>query len=104
LASTSDEAAALRARLTSLEATAATLQRDLASASMDYYRIAPAVPTLELQRELVASSARLAIPATVPLMPEARGRLTATVVAALVGGLLATLFVFLRAAVRDPER
>jgi uncharacterized protein involved in exopolysaccharide biosynthesis len=101
---TVDESEAVRARLTALEGRAATLQRDLASASMTFYRVAPVGPTLQVQRDLVARSANVAVKATVPLLPEAQSRLTFAVAAAAIGGLLATLFVFLRAAVRDPER
>ena len=101
---TASEADGLRANLTDLERSAATLQRDLAAASMTFYRVAPAGPTLQLQRDLVERSANVVVRASVPLVPEARSRLVSVVAAAAVGGLLATLFVFLRAAVRDPER
>lgn len=101
---TAAEADTLRARLTDLEGRAAILQRDLAAASMTFYRVAPTGPTLQLQRDLVAGSATVAVEATVPLVSESRSRLVTAVAAAAVGGLLATLFVFLRAAVRDPER
>ena len=100
---TTDDAAALRSALTELEERAATLQRDLSAASMTFYRVAAAGPTLHLQRDLVARSTVVAVPAVAPLLPEPRGRLVAAVAAAAVGGLLATLFVFLRAAVRDPQ-
>lgn len=99
-----DAAVGLRSRLTSLEASAARLQRDLATASMTFYRVAPAVPTLQLQRELVVSSSRVAVPAAVPLLPEPRNRLLAVVAAAAIGGLFATLYYFLSAAVRAPDR
>ena len=101
---TVDEAEALRARLTALEGRAATLQRDLASASMTFYRVAPVGPTLQVQRDLVSRSATVAVRAAEPLLPEPQSRLMFAVAAAAIGGLLATLFVFLRAAVRDPER
>lgn len=100
---TASDADTLRAGLIDLESTAATLQRDLAAASMTFYRVAPAGPTLQLQRDLVEGSANVVVAASVPLSPEARSRPVAAVAAAAVGGLLATLFVFLRAAVRDPE-
>lgn len=101
---TAGDTSELRGRLTELEDTAASLQRDLAAASMTFYRIAPAGPSLNLQRDLAARSALVAVPAAEALMPEPRGRLVATVAAAAVGALFTTLFVFLRAAVREPER
>lgn len=103
LADASEVATSVRARLTDLEARAATLQRDLATASMNYYRVAPTVPTLQLQRQLVIDSSRLSVTASAPLLPEPRGRAVAVLASAVVGGLLATLFVFLRAAVREPD-
>ena len=100
---TAGDATALRARLIDLESRAASLQRDLAAASMTFYRVAPAGPSLHLQRDLAARSVTVAVPAATPLLPEPRGRLVATVAAIAVGALFTTLFVFLRAAVRDPE-
>ncbi len=101
---TAGDASELRARLTDLESRAASLQRDLAAASMTFYRIAPAGPSLQLQRDLASRSALVAVAAAEPLMPEPRGRVVAAVAAAAVGALFTTLFVFLRAAVREPER
>lgn len=96
-----EEASELRARLAELEATAATLERELSSASLVYYRVAPTGPALELQRDLVAGSAFVAIAASAPVMPAAPGKLVIALAAAMVGALAATLLVFLRAAVRE---
>src|SRR5690606_15941674 len=60
----------LRARLARLEAEAATLERELSTASLVYYRVAPTGPALELQRDLVAGSAFVAIGASTPVQPE----------------------------------
>lgn len=102
LAQTSVDAESLRGRLTDLEARAAALQRDLATASTDYYRVASALPTLQLQRRLVMDSARVTLSAPMSLLPEPRGRLVAVIASAAVGALIGTVLVFLRAAVREP--
>lgn len=95
------EGADLRARLAELEATAATLQRELSTASLVYYRVAPTGPALELQRDLVAGSVFVAIPASPPVMTASPSRAAITVAAVAVGALAATMLVFLRAAVRE---
>ncbi len=95
------DADALRARLARLEAEAATLERELSTASLVYYRVAPTGPALELQRDLVAGSAFVAIGASTPVQPERPSQLLIAIAAALVAALAATLLVFLRAAVRE---
>lgn len=94
-------AAEVRARLGELEATAATLERELSTASLVYYRVAPTGPALELQRDLVAGSVFVAIPASSPVIAAAASRTAITLAAAAIGALAATVLVFLRAAVRE---
>ena len=96
-----EQVGALRTRLAELEREAATLEREVSTASLVYFRVAPTGPALELQRNLAAGSVFIAIPATTPVMAEAVGSLLLTLSAALIGGLLATLVVFFRAAVKE---
>lgn len=96
-----DEVAALRSQLAELERRAATLERELSTTSLVYFRVAPTGPALELQRNLVADSAFVAIPASTPVKAEGPSRLVITIAVALVAGLLTTLVVFFRAAVRE---
>lgn len=96
------EATALRERLADLELRAATPQAALRNATAAYDRVAAVMPLLTLQQGMVDDAARVIIGASQPLEPKPRNRLTITLAACLVGGLLATLFVFLRAAVAEP--
>lgn len=102
LAASSRLAAELRSRLGELERQAAELQRRVSTTSLAYFRAAPAAAELQLRRELAAGAVSVAIPASVPLEPDPRNMSVTVVAAFFVGGLAATLFVFLRAAVRDP--
>lgn len=101
-AASTEDTAAVRARLAALEGEAAAVQRDLATAQLAFYRSAPLVGQLELQRDLLSDSAAVAVRASEPLEPLPRNLITMTLAAAVVAGLLATLFVFLRRAVSPP--
>ena len=103
LADSGERGDELRARLGDLERQAAELQRRVSATSLSFFRAAPAATEIALQRELAAASVSMAIPASPPLEPDPRNVVTTVVGAALVGALLATLIVFLRAAVREPE-
>lgn len=96
------EGASLRDRLAELEQRAAEPEAALSAARTAYDRVAAAMPLLGLQQSLVNDAARVIISASPPLRPKPQNKLTVTVAAALVAGLLATLIVFLRAAVADP--
>lgn len=96
-----EQDAELRQRLAALEREAATLEREVSTTSLVYFRVAPMGPALELQRNLVAGSVFVAIPASTPVKVETAGRLVVSIAAAAVGGLLATMLVFFRAAVRE---
>lgn len=103
LAASGRQGEALRARLSALEAEATELQRAVSAASLAYFRASPAEASLELQEALAAGAASVVLPATPPFDPDPRNRAVTVAAAVLVGGLAATLFVFLRAAVREPE-
>lgn len=96
------EATVLRERLADLELRAATPQAALRNATAAYDRVTAVMPLLTLQQGMVNDAARVIISASEPLESKPRNRLTITVAALLVGGLLATLFLFLRAAVAEP--
>ncbi len=96
-----EDTAGIRAALAALESEAQAAQRDLAAAQLAYYRSAPLMAQLELQRDLAIESAFVAVRANPPAEALPRNAATAAVAAAVVVGLLATLFVFLRRAVRQ---
>lgn len=93
----------LRTRLGELERQAAELQRRVSTTSLAYFRAAPAAAELQLQRELAAGAVHVAIPADVPLEPDPRNTLLTVLAAMVVGALGATLYVFMREAIREPE-
>lgn len=97
------EAGSLRAQLADLERRAAALQRALTIAQAADARLSAVVPLLASQLGLAQSAARVVVRATPATVPESRDRLVVTLAATLVAGLLATLYVFLRAAVRAPS-
>ncbi|HLR47003.1 MAG TPA: GNVR domain-containing protein, partial [Deinococcales bacterium] len=60
-------------------------------------------PVLSYISEVLETNVRVLDDAVEPRLPAAAGRLLITLIALVVGGLLATIFVFLRAAVQpDP--
>lgn len=89
----------VREALAALEAEAGAIQRDMAAAQLAFHRSAPLLGQLELQRDLVSDSATVAVRASAPLEPLSRNLVPLTLAGAVVAGLLATLFVFLRRAV-----
>lgn len=95
--------AALRERLADLDRRAAEPEANLRLARQAYDRVAAVAPLLGVQKGMVADAARVIIAASEPLEPKSRSKVTIAVAAALVAGLLATLLVFLRAAVADPN-
>lgn len=96
-------AATLRGRLADLEQRAAEPQAALAVARLAHDRVAGAIPLLALQQRMTADAAQVVIAADPPLKPVPSNRLMVTLAAVLVAGLLAMLFVFLRAAVAPPD-
>lgn len=92
----------LRGSLAELTAEGDALKREMTLAQDTYDQVALVAPLIELQGEL-NSSARVTQAAVEPLAPVASRRSTITVAAALVGALLATMAVFLGAAIREPD-
>lgn len=102
LAASGSQADELRSRLGELERQAAELQRRVSTTSLAYFRAAPAAAELDLRRELAAGAVSVAIPAAAAPKPDPKSTAVTAVAAVVVGGLAATVFVFLRAAVREP--
>ncbi len=95
--------AAIRANLASITQSADQLLSALQRAQASYDNVARLAPLINLQQGMIGNAARVVVEAVAPIEPRPKNRLTITVAAALVAGLLATLAVFLRAAVREPE-
>jgi uncharacterized protein involved in exopolysaccharide biosynthesis len=93
----------LRAELAAVNQTADRLEQVLTRAREAYDSVARLTPLVRLQQGFIGSAAKVVVEAVAPLEPKPRNRLTITLAAAVVAGLLATLVVFLRAAVREPE-
>ena len=92
----------IRTELAQVNQTAAELEQVLVRAQASYDSAAQLAPLIRLQQGFIGSAAKVVVEAVAPLEPRPRNRLTITLAAAVVAGLLATLFVFLRAAVREP--
>lgn len=97
------EYAALRTQLTEMNQRFEQLELARRTALRAYESVSALTPLIRLQQGMIGTAAKVVVPATPPIQPEARSRLTLTLAAALVAGLLATLVVFLRAAVRAPD-
>lgn len=97
------EASALRKRTAELAQEAAQLEQRLNAAQSAYDSVADMAPLIRLQQGMLENAASVIAPATRPIEASSNNRLTITLAAALVAGLLATLAVFLRAAVREPD-
>lgn len=93
----------IRSELAEVNQTADRLEQVLARARAAYDSVARLAPLMRLQQGLIGNAAKVVVQAVPPLEPQPRNRLTITLAAAVVAGLLATLVVFLRAAVREPE-
>lgn len=99
----SAEAAERRSAIAELEQERTELQRELRVAETIYTNSLNLEPVLTYVSDVLDTNVRLLDEASVPLNPASSGRLLTTLIAAVVGGLLATVFVFLRAAVMpDP--
>lgn len=93
----------LRAELAEVNRTADRLEQVAMRARTAYNSVASLAPLIRLQQGVIGNAAKVVVEAVPPLQPTARNRLTITLAAAVVAGLLATLVVFLRAAIREPE-
>lgn len=98
----SEAAAARRSALAHLEKERSELDRRLRIAESLYLSALELEPVLSYISEVLESNVRVLDEAAEPLLPAARGRLLVTLIAFVVGGMLATVFVFLRAAVSEP--
>ena len=95
--------AELRSELAEVNQTAEQLEQVLARARVAYDSVAQLAPLVRLQQGFIGNSAKVVVEAVPPVEPKPRNRLTITLAAAVVAGLLATLIVFLRAAIREPS-
>lgn len=102
LAGAAEQMVNLRTELAEVEETADRLQVERSRARASYDGVAQLVPLIRLQQSFIGNAAKVVVEAVPPLEPTPRNRLTITLAAAVVAGLLATLIVFLRAAIREP--
>ncbi len=93
----------LRSELAEVNRTADRLEQVMFRARAAYDSVARLAPLIRLQQGVIGNAAKVVVEAVPPLQPTPRNRLTITLAAAVVAGLLATLVVFLRAAIREPE-
>lgn len=93
----------LRSELAAVNQSAERLEQVLQRARSAYDSVAQLAPLIRLQQGFIGNAAKVVVEAVPPLEPKPRNRLTITLAAAVVAGLLATLLVFLRAAVREPS-
>lgn len=92
-------AAERRAQIAVLAQERTELERRLRIAESVYSNALDLEPVLSYVSDVLESNVRMLDAAAEPLQPASGGRLLITVIALVVGGLLATVFVFLRAAV-----
>lgn len=97
-----ERAAELQSDIAAFNFERRSLERYVSQQRDAYNGVARLQPIMELFGELAPGNARVLNPAVVPESAEG-GRLQPTVIAAIVGGLLATMFIFLREAIRDPN-
>ena len=97
------QAKALRERIAALNQERSVLGRALENARNAYITINALQPTIAYVTELAPTNARILNDAAVPTEPVGPRRLLSTVLALVLGGMLALLFVFLREAVRAPN-
>lgn len=80
----------------------ARLERELAAAERSHAAIADLEPLVTYVADVVPSGTQVLTAAAMPLEPAGRSPLLAAAVAFVLGAFAATIFVFLREAVRDP--
>lgn len=102
LASYEDQAQLLRSQISELTRERTEAERELRLLSVRYEEAAALVPTLDYVHRMIPSNSGVLDVAVPPNGPISSRRMLVTVIAALVAGLLALVFVFLREAVR-PE-
>lgn len=94
-----EEAAARRSAIAALAKERSELDRRLRIAESLYLSALELEPVLSYVSEVLDTNVRVLDDAVEPLRPAPAGRLLTTLIAVVVAGLLATVFVFLRAAV-----
>lgn len=99
LAEYAASAAERRIAIATLAQERTELERQLRIAETLYTNSLDLEPTLRYVNEMLDTNVQMLDPAAAPQEPSSGGRLMITLIAAVVGGLLATVFVFLRAAV-----
>ncbi|MDZ7800828.1 MAG: GNVR domain-containing protein [Trueperaceae bacterium] len=93
----------LRTRLAELDRRGEELQRRVRQAREAYTSVAELQPLIDYVADLTPGNTRMINSAQAPLEPTGPRKLLITALSVVVMGMLATLFVFLREAVRDPE-
>jgi predicted nucleic acid-binding Zn-ribbon protein len=94
--------AALRDEVADLRAEELAVERSLSDARSGYEAVQRIEPLLAFVAELTPTNTRVLNAAQEPVQAEGPSVVTTSLVALVAGGLLATLAVFLREAVRDP--
>jgi uncharacterized protein involved in exopolysaccharide biosynthesis len=89
-------------KLATIGAKGDELKRDLSNAKTAYQSVVALAPDIAYLSKLTPHSARVFSNASVPVSPVGPHRLRNTVLAFVIGGILALLFVFLREAVSSP--
>jgi uncharacterized protein involved in exopolysaccharide biosynthesis len=100
LAGYEGQAQLLRRQISELTRERTEFERDLRLLSARYEEALALVPTLDYVHRMIPSNSSVLDVAVMPHEPLPSRRMLVTVIAALVAGLLATVFVFLREAVR----
>ena len=101
-ASTRDEIASLRETVAQLRGEEARIARRLENARAAYGALQAIEPALAFVAELTPGNTRVLSTAQEPVAPTGTSLAAVALVAAVVAALAATLFVFLREAVREP--
>ncbi len=100
IASYTRSAATIQQRLATLEQRRSRLERELENVLASYATVAELQSSVSYLTELAPTNARILSQASVPTTPVGPRRTFNTVLAAILGGLVGTVLVFLRAAVR----
>lgn len=104
LTQTREEMADARDQLSRLERERSQLSRQMEIAQSAYASVAELEQLVEFVTELTPGGTRVINSASVPVTPSGTSRTFIGVLALVLGGMVATLFVFLREAVREPSQ
>lgn len=103
IASYTQSAATIQQHLATLEQRRSRLERELENVLASYAQVAELQSSVSYLTELAPTNARILSQASVPTSPVGPRRTFNTVLAAVLGGLTATVLVFLRAAIRHSQ-